>query len=693
MNADLPPPPPPPPPAPPAQRSAYFVPPPPPPPPPPGPSPFAGLGVLAATLGVLVAVGIAGIFGWQAYKSRHAGGGSSDDISDEHRKDSKKDSVDHHAGKEAAHLPILETDPVRGGDAALVTIVSFEDFQCPFCGRVETTLNALQKKYGGDLRFVWKDEPLPFHTMARPAAKDARVAFLARGPKAFWGLHDAIYADQKSISGTSGTATLETWAASFGADATALSRFGAQADGLIDDSDALAKEIGASGTPTFFIDGEKLVGAQPQEKFEEVIDAHLAEAKKLVASGTAPEDVYAKLVDAHWAEEATPAGPTYAVDVAGAPQWGPPDALVTVVVFGDLETKPSSTDVSLRSIAGMPDTRLVWRDRPATANGRQAAEVVRLIGKRFGDASRLDALEDIRAPGFVLDPSGLVAVGTKYGLSASDVTTAMGIAASDADIDDDLDHADEVSAASGTALFVNGQRLYSFDKAGFTSAHKSALKRAKALVASGTAPADVYAKTIAGGTKSPRRHATLAVPAWAPTRGPASAPVTIQVFADFQCPFCARAMTGDFAKVVAAHASDVRVVFRETPLPFHALAEPAAETAIEAKAQKGVASFWRVHDALFLAESKSTLSSATIDAIAAAEGLDMTKVHAAQSAHTHKKEIDDDGADAKSIGISGTPNFLVGDEIVTGAMPAAAFEAAIRRQLAKLKPPSAIPIK
>lgn len=158
-----------------ATRSAYFVPPLPPPPPPPGPSPFAGLGALFVTLGVLVVVGVGGALGWGAYPSRKsARGETKDDIADEHSKGSKKDDEtdgENEPGKPATHLPILATDPARGGDDPIVTLVAFEDFQCPYCARAEATLAALQTEYGADLRIVWKDEPLSFHVAARPAAK------------------------------------------------------------------------------------------------------------------------------------------------------------------------------------------------------------------------------------------------------------------------------------------------------------------------------------------------------------------------------------------------------------------------------------------------------------------------------------------------------------------------------------------
>jgi protein-disulfide isomerase len=215
-----------------------------------------------------------------------------------------------------------------------------------------------------------------------------------------------------------------------------------------------------------------------------------------------------------------------------------------------------------------------------------------------------------------------------------------------------------------------------------TTTHAAEKKRASKLVAKGIAPRDVYEKLVEKGTSRAPKAVKLAVPAWAPSRGPASAKVVIQVFSDFQCPFCKRAETkgGGFFDAVSAHASDVRIVFRHNPLPFHPMAEPAAEMALEAKAEKGDASFFRVHDALFAA---SKLDMTAIESIAAKEGLDLTKVRAAIATHKHKKVIDDDLADGKSVGISGTPSFVVGGELVVGAQPQAAFESAIMKAKAK----------
>ena len=93
----------------------------------------------------------------------------------------------------------VDKSPSRGPAGALVTIVEFGDFQCPFCGRVEPTLTALRGKYGDKIRLVWKNAPLPFHAAAEPAAEAALEVRAEKGDAAFWDVHDRLFAAQKSL--------------------------------------------------------------------------------------------------------------------------------------------------------------------------------------------------------------------------------------------------------------------------------------------------------------------------------------------------------------------------------------------------------------------------------------------------------------------------------------------------------------
>lgn len=184
----------------------------------------------------------------------------------------------------------IGTSPVRGPADALVTLVEFSDFQCPFCARVEPTIDKLVADYGADLRVVWKDEPLPFHTHAEPAAELAREARAQKGDTGFWRAHDALFADQRHLE----DADLVALAGTLGLDgakvATAIATHKHKA--AIDADGALVAAVGASGTPTFFVNGRKVVGAQPYSEFKRVIDEELVKARALVGSGVPKANVY-----------------------------------------------------------------------------------------------------------------------------------------------------------------------------------------------------------------------------------------------------------------------------------------------------------------------------------------------------------------------------------------------------------------
>jgi protein-disulfide isomerase len=180
--------------------------------------------------------------------------------------------------------------PVRGNPNALVTIVEFSDFQCPYCKRVEPTLKALREKYGDKIRLVWKNEPLPFHPRAEPAAEVALEARAEKGDKGFWDAHDKLFESQPKLADQD----LENIAKDLGLDVqkvdSAIKTH--KWKSVLDDDTDESEDFQASGTPHFFINGRRLVGAQPQEKFEAIIDEEVKKAQDLVAHGTKPDAIY-----------------------------------------------------------------------------------------------------------------------------------------------------------------------------------------------------------------------------------------------------------------------------------------------------------------------------------------------------------------------------------------------------------------
>jgi protein-disulfide isomerase len=162
--------------------------------------------------------------------------------------------------------------PERGGGMkAPVTIIEFSDYQCPYCGRAEGTVDQVMKAYGDKVRLVYRDYPLPFHPQARPASEAANCAS-AQGK--FWEYHAKLFANQTAL----GEDKLKEYATAVGLDGTKFDQclkdkpFKTAIDKDISDGE----KVGVNGTPAFFINGRMLSGAQPFEKFKEVIDEELS---------------------------------------------------------------------------------------------------------------------------------------------------------------------------------------------------------------------------------------------------------------------------------------------------------------------------------------------------------------------------------------------------------------------------------
>jgi protein-disulfide isomerase len=167
------------------------------------------------------------------------------------------------------------------------------------------------------------------------------------------------------------------------------------------------------------------------------------------------------------------------------------------------------------------------------------------------------------------------------------------------------------------------------------------------------------------------------VPGNAPMKGPASAPVTIIAFSDFQCPFCSRVVP-TLKQIEDTYKGKVRIAFRNLPLPFHDKAQGAAEASLAANEQ---GKFWPYHDKLF--ENQQQLDRPSLEKYAQELGLNMAKFKAALDSGKFKDQVQKDAQQGASVGITGTPSFVVNGELVVGAQPFDAFKTKIDAALAK----------
>lgn len=162
--------------------------------------------------------------------------------------------------------------PVTGGKTAEVTIIEFSDFQCPFCAKGADILNQLKQKYGKKIKVAFKNFPLPFHNHAEKAAV-AGLCVHEQNADAFWRMHDLMFANQDSLDAEG----LKNLAKKVGVKMDQFEKCMAENKHLAQVQSDMeeGRKVGVKSTPTFFINGQLINGAQPVEVFAELIEEQL----------------------------------------------------------------------------------------------------------------------------------------------------------------------------------------------------------------------------------------------------------------------------------------------------------------------------------------------------------------------------------------------------------------------------------
>jgi protein-disulfide isomerase len=170
-------------------------------------------------------------------------------------------------------LPKVEVSaegPSRGDPKAPITIVEFSDFECPFCVRAEAAVKQVLAAYPGKVRLVYRDYPLPSHTRAQKASE---AALCAGDQGKYWEMHEKLFANTRALE----VGQLKQYAKDLGLTSDRFDKCLDSGDktAVVEASKKAGEEAGVNGTPAFFINGRPLSGAQPFEKFKEIIDAEL----------------------------------------------------------------------------------------------------------------------------------------------------------------------------------------------------------------------------------------------------------------------------------------------------------------------------------------------------------------------------------------------------------------------------------
>ncbi|MCP3143301.1 DsbA family protein [Pyxidicoccus xibeiensis] len=595
----------------------------------------------------------------------------------------------------------IDGAPVKGSPDALVTLVEFSDYECPFCSRADLTVKKLQEQYGKKLRVVMKQNPLSFHPKAKPAA----IAAMAAGEQGkYWEYHEKLFTNQKQLD----DASLEKYAQELGLDMAKWKSdlSNPKFQDVIQKDQAQASQLGASGTPAFFINGRFLSGAQPIDNFRALIDEELSKAEALVKGGVPASQVYAKIIE-KGVEKAAPkqapaqqaAAAVRKVDVPeDSPSFGPATAKVTIVEFSDFECPfCSRVGPTLAQIKQnyAKDVRVVFRHQPLPfhANAKLAAEASMAAheqGKFWEFHDKMFANQK------ALDRASLEKYAQELGLNASKFKAALDSGKYKAKVEADMAAGSAVGANGTPTFFINGREFVGaqpFDS--FKKVIDEEIAKADKLLASGTKGEELYAKivaqNIAAAPAAPaaQQGAPAEPPVQkvdvgnAPVKGAKNAPVTIIAFSDFECPFCSRVLP-TLKQIEEQYGNKVKVAFKNQPLPFHANAKPAAAAALAAHEQ---GKFWEMHDKLFA--NQRALDRASLDKYAQELGLNVDKFKAALDSGKFTAQIEADSAEGSRLGANGTPTFFINGRTLVGAQGFEAFKKVIDEELKKAGGPVA----
>jgi protein-disulfide isomerase len=622
--------------------------------------------------------------------------------------DQVDDSLNDKVTGDRYQITYEETDLWHGApDGALVTIVEYSDFQCPYCTRLATSLKQISEEYPDDVRVVFKHFPLQMHQQAKPAS-EAVLAAHAQGKG--WEMHDLVFENQKALSNDD----LIRYAEQIGVPDMAKFKQDLEAHSYGPTVEADMKQgtnFGISSTPSFFLNGVPHRGTKSPEQLKALIEEEKKFAQSLIDAGSKREEVYARIMRAGKTSRAAPKkdpnakgkqkqGPragkpdpakSYAVPTEGRPQKGLDTALVTIIEYSDFECPycrkvlPQLTQIQEKY---PEDVRVVFRQQPLPMHKNAVpAALAALAAHQQGKFWEMHDALFAKAESKSLNDETYVAIAQQLQLDVDKFNADRKSPALQELIAGDQKIALQFGAGGTPAFFVNGrfvsgaQPFEAFD----ALVVEELAKAQKFMAANKLEPEKVYdemLKTWEVKVEVPpvadhqRRNIPLAS---LPGKGNLKNPkITLVECSDFDCPYCVRG--AELVEQVFAHPKykDITAFyFANFPLPMHKNAEGAHRAAIAAGNQ---GKFFEMHDLLFADKTKR--DEAAYKDMAAQLGLDVTKFMADWNSEATKQKLADDKALCAGFGVSGTPNFFVNGRSMRGAVPINMAEEVFEEELA-----------
>lgn len=330
----------------------------------------------------------------------------------------------------SAEAGVLANSPVRGSPDAAVTIIEFADFQCPFCASARNSLDQVLREYPHKVRLVFRNFPLDFHADSMLAH---RAALAAGEQGKFWEMHDLIFSRQRAMKRDD----LFSMARSLDLD---MDRFATDLQ-----SEKVQRQISADreegkrravdGTPTFYVDGQPLVGAATAARFEEMI------TRALVAKGIQPDKA--------------------PITAEVGPARGPEHAPVTVLWYSDV-TSPlaiSADRLMEQLLEAYPEqVRVVYKNRPLEFH-RDAALAHQALVAAAAQGQLWPMHRALLAHQRALSATDLTGYAADLGLDTNRFLADLTNEATRDQVQSDVSQAREAGVNGVPVFFVNGTRV------------------------------------------------------------------------------------------------------------------------------------------------------------------------------------------------------------------------------------------
>jgi protein-disulfide isomerase len=572
----------------------------------------------------------------------------------------------------------VEGRPYRGDPSAPIVIEEFSDYQCPFCDRFasQTFPSLLDNQIAnGEAVFVYYDFPLTsIHPQAIPAANAARCAG-DQGAAAYWAMHDHLFDHFGEWSNNRANQFFTDYAANIGLD---LEQFTTCLENethfeAVQADLALGQSRGVRSTPSFFLNGQPLIGAQPLNVFNQAIATIMAgesiveEAPEPVAPGALPTPVPIALDDA-------------------AATLGSLDASVTIVEFTDYQC-PFCARHSMQTmpaiISELVETGRVYyviKDLPLDMHpiAPLAAAAARCAGEQDTYWAMHDLLfERQQAWSQAADPANtILTIGEELGLEMDDFATCLDSGKYDDVIRANMNEAISYGMTGTPGFFIDGYPIsgaqpfelfaYAVELAELgelAEAYRPREEQQQQPPQEPTEPIDV-----------PEDGAAFVM-------GDPIAPVTIVEFTDYQCPFCARHATQTMPQIKAnfIDTGQVRYVIMDFPIiSNHPQATKAAEAARCAGDQEA---YLEMHDVLFERQQQwsGNINAAGLFIDYAEQiGLEMATFTECLESGQYESAVLANLQTGVELGIRGTPSFFANGYFINGAQPYELFEQAVQ---------------